>query len=139
MKARMLLSVIILLLVFSLSFAGDKITIEDTYGTWINSDYNEVYKPAKSIYHSDGTYELYSKVTDTKPAVTGKNTITDSWYDKEGNLLIKNIWVEVGSTGYGIIKCSDSGKVREYVWSGADYPDEVSPIAGNYWIQYRQE
>ena len=77
MNARMLILVIILLLLFSLSFAGDKITIEDTYGTWVNSDYNEVYKPAKSIYHSDGTYELYSKVTDTKPAVTGKNTITD--------------------------------------------------------------
>ena len=139
MNARMLILVIILLLLFSLSFAGDKITIEDTYGTWINSDYNEVYKPAKSIYHSDGTYELYSKVTDTKPAVTGKNTITDSWYDKEGNLLIKNIWVEVGSTGYGIIKCSDSGKVWEHVEISGDFPTEMDENHTQYHIYYRQE
>ena len=139
MKTRTLVLVIVTLFAVSVSFADDKITIEDTYGTWVNSDYNVVYKPAKSIYYSDGTYEIFSREIDTEPAITGKNTITDSWYDEEGNLWVKNTWVEVSSTGYGLFKFSDCGKVLEYVWSEVDYPDEVSPIAGNYWIQYRQE
>ena len=141
MKTRILLLVLMLLFGISVSFAGDKITIEDTYGTWINSDYNEKYGRAKEIHHPDGTSEWYGKITNTEPGYTLKYTITDSWYDKEGNLWITYTWfsIEEGTSGYIIHKFSDSGKVREKVSSSQDYPDEMSPIAGNYSILYRQE
>ena len=151
MKTRMLILVIILLFTVSVSFAGGKISIEDTYGTWVNADYNEKGQYVKEIDHPDGTYVLYLKLTDTEPTWIGEKTIIDSWYDKEGNLWIKCtiFWEEerssyereVGgqSTSYRLYKYSDSGKVRESVWSYQDYPDEMSPIGGNYAIHYRQE
>ncbi len=151
MKSRMLILVIILLFTVSVSFAGGKISIEDTYGTWVNADYNEKGQYVKEIDHPDGTYDLYLKLTDTEPTWIGEKTIIDSWYDKEGNLWIKwtIFWEEerssykqpVGSNpnSYGLFKFSDSGKVRESVRSNKDYPDEMSPIGGNYAIHYRQE
>jgi hypothetical protein len=148
MKTRTLIFVIVLLFALFVSFAGDKISIEDIYGTWVNSDYNENAYMGKAIEHPDGTYELFNKVTDTEPAWTRKEIITDSWYDKEGNLWISYTFEEIylytvvdlpDFSGYGLYKFSDSGKVRENVWAQADYPDEMSPIGGNYSIHYRQE
>ncbi len=80
----------------------------------------------------------------------GEKTIIGSWYDKEGNLWIKwtIFWEEERSSykepvggdlySYGLFKFSDSGKTRESVRSAQDYPDEMSLIAGNYAIHYRQ-
>jgi hypothetical protein len=45
----MLVLVIGLFLVESLSFAGDKISVNVIYGTWVNSDYNETGHYAKSL------------------------------------------------------------------------------------------
>jgi hypothetical protein len=151
MKARTLILVVILLLATFVLFAGKKISIEEAYGTWVNSDYNEKGQFAKEIDHPDGTYDLYQRLTDTEPTWIGEKTIKDSWYDKEGNLWIKwtIFWDEEkssykravggGGTYYGLFKFSDSGKVRESVRSAQDHPDEMSPIAGNYAIHYRQE
>ena len=78
----------------------------------------------------------------TKPSFTFSYTLSDSWYDNEGNFWIKYTFYsfeEDGYSGYIIFKFSDSGKVRESVWSGAKYPDEMSQIGGNYAIHYRQE
>jgi hypothetical protein len=143
--------VIVVLLAVSVSFAGDKISIDDIYGTWINADYNTKGQMAKVIEHPDGTYDRYLKVTDPEPTWIAEKTITGSWYDEEGNLWVKCTYFfeeerssyqrEEGGkiTYYGLYKFSDSGKVRESVWSVQDYPDEMSPIGGNYEIHYRQE
>jgi len=141
MKIRVLYLIIPMIFVLSISFAENKITVEDIFGTWINSDYNEKYGRAKEIHHPDGTSEWYSKETDTEHGYTLKYTITDIWYNEEGNLWIKSTFftIEDSSTGYIIFKFSDSGKVRESVWSEAKYPDEMSPIGGNYAIHYRHE
>jgi hypothetical protein len=142
MKTRVLSLVVTMIFVVSISFAEDKITIEDTYGTWINSDYNvKQYGRAKEINHPDGTAEWYYRVTDIEPGFTLKYTIKDSWYDKEGNFWIKCTFytIEENSTSYMLFKFSNSGKIRESVWSGVKYPDEMSPIGGNYRIHYRQE
>jgi len=141
MKSKTFMLVITLLLATSVSFAEEKIRIEDTYGTWVNSDYNEKYGWAKEIFHPDGTSEWYSKITDKKPSLTFSYTLSDSWYDNEGNFWIRYTFYtfeEDGYSGYKILKFSDSGKVRESVWSGVKYPDEMSPIGGNYAIHYRQ-
>ena len=81
---------IVLFLAVSLSFGEDKISIDDIYGTWVNPDYNEKGQYAKIINNPDGTYEWYSKDTDTEPAWTGQHTITDSWHDRKGNLWVKS-------------------------------------------------
>ncbi|HUT65974.1 MAG TPA: hypothetical protein VMZ05_07470 [Spirochaetota bacterium] len=150
MKTRTYLSIFILLVAVLVLFAGKKISIEDTYGTWVNADYNEKGQMAKEIDHPDGTYDRYPKLTDTEPTWIAEKTITGSWYDEEGNLWVKctyffeeersSFQYEEGSllTYYGVYKFSDSGKIRESVWSVQGYPDEMSPIAGNYAIHYRQ-
>jgi len=140
MKTRAFVLTIVLLIAVPLSFADDKISIDDIYGTWVNPDYNEKGQYAKWVDHPDGTYELYSVMDYPEPTYTGKETITGSWYDKEGNLWVRWTYLNtVGEFGYGLYKFSDSGKVRESVWSESDYPDEMSPIGGNYSIHYRQE
>jgi len=141
MKSVTLIFMIVLFFSISVSFAENKITTEDTYGTWINADYNEKYGRAKEIHHPEGISEWYSKVKDTKPAFTLNYTLTDSYYDDVGNLWMKYTFltIEDGSTGYIIFKFSESGKVRESVWMEARYPDEMSPIGGNYVIHYRKE
>jgi hypothetical protein len=141
MKTKKFALVIVLFLAVLLSFAEDRITIDDIYGAWVNPDYNEKAPAAKWISHEDGSFEIYNKITDNKPSWTGKESITGSWHDKEGNLWIQFIAVynEDGYTCYHLSKYSDSGKVWESVWTGARYPEEMSPIGGNYTIHYRQE
>ncbi len=93
---------------------------------------------AKAICNPDDTLEFYNKETDTEPAWTAKIPITESCNDSDGNLWIKTIavWNEDGSTYYFSSKYSNSGTVWEMVASGVDYPDELSPIAGNHLILY---
>ena len=132
--------IVILLFAVSLLFAEDAISIDDIYGTWVNADYNEKAPRAKWIRHNDGTLELYNKVNDNETSYTGKETMTGSWYDEEGNLWTQSItFFNDGSMSYLLSKYSDSGNVWELVWSEAKYPDEMSPIGGNYSIYYRQE
>ncbi len=140
MKSRMLILVIILLFTVSVSFAGGKISIEDTYGTWVNADYNEKGQFAKVINNPDGTYEMYNKDTDTEPVWKDKYTVTDSWHDRKGNLWVKSTFVNdvTGLTGYKLSKYSKDGTTWENVWSAGDYPAEMSPIAGTHSILYRQ-
>jgi hypothetical protein len=147
MKTRTFVLLIVLLLVVSLSFAEDKITIEDTYGTWVNSDYNFGMADAVIILNPDGTASGYGEETDTEPASTWIRTIEESWNDSEGNLWIKCISSSGETTGqkcldqvgYELNKFSNSGLVWECVWMVSGYPKEMSPVAGNYGIYYRQE
>ena len=142
MKARTFVLVILFCVAVSLSFAVDKISIDDVFGTWVNSDYNdELWKAGKKVTNPDGTDLAYGKETDTEPAWKTEFTIIDSWHDKEGNLFVKGTFVikEENKSGYYLDKLSNAGKVKETVWSQADYPDEVSPIGGIYEIYYRQE
>ena len=144
MKTRTVVLAIVLLIVVSPSFAEDKISIDDSYGTWVNSDYNEKGQDAKVVINPDGTVVSYAKETDKEPNWTGQFTITDSWHDNEGNLWINREGIAVKTYDipqyiYLLYKFSNDGTVCELVWSGVDYPTEMSPIGGNYEIHYRQE
>jgi len=143
MNARTLVFMVAIILAVPISFAEDKIEIEDTYGTWVNSDYNEKGQDAKVVINPDGTVVSYAKETDKEPKWTGQFTITDSWHDNEGNLWINREGIAVKTEQmsqyiYLLYKFSNDGTVCELVWSGADYPTEMSPIGGNYEIHYRQ-
>jgi hypothetical protein len=143
MKFKTLIIVIALLFAASVSFAGDKISIDDIYGTWINSEYKFGMYEAVIILNPDGTIVGYDKETDAEPEYTCQSTITDSWYDNEGNL-----WIKFDGPGVGVLnpnfylywlnKFSHDGTVWESVFSGVDYPTELSLIGGNYIIYYRQ-
>ncbi len=147
MKTRTLVLVFLImavLIIFGSCATGQKahvdkkMSIEDIYGTWISN----TARFAKVILYDDGTWELYEKATDTEPIYTAKMTITDSWYDQEGNLWVKMIIV--GKTGdtvhiaYDLDKFHKSGIVWESVWAENDYPDDLSTTAGKYNILYRQ-
>ncbi len=140
MKTRALILVVILIFATIVLFAGKKISIEETYGTWVNSDYNEKGQWAKIIINPDGTYALYNKDTDTEPAWPGKYTVTDSWHDRKGNLWVKSTFVNDidYASAYILEKISKDGLTMEWVWSMADYPTEMSPIGGTHAIRYRQ-
>jgi len=50
MKTRTVVLVIVLVLAASMSLAGKKISVDDLYGTWVNSDYNNhALNPGKQI------------------------------------------------------------------------------------------
>ena len=143
MKTILLVAVIILLFVVTISFAEDQIRIEDSYGTWVNPDYN-IANPAEVIIcKPDSTLSGYAKATDTDIDWTLQYTITDSWYDEEGNLFVKYEgaldFAQQSSHAYFLNKFSENGDVWEMVWSGVKYPSEVSLIGGSYSIYYRQE
>jgi hypothetical protein len=141
MKTKTLILVVVLFFAVSLLFAEDEISVNDIYGTWVNADYNQKSQYAKWINLPDGTYEVYNKIMGSEKDSSGKQTITDSWYDEEGNLWIQCIYErETDDTvAYVVYKLSDSGKIRETVWSKVDYPEEMSPIGGEYSLHYRQE
>lgn len=143
MKTKMFASIVILVLLFpiSVSFASDNIKIEDTYGTWVNTDYNTKVQFAKIICYADGAIAVYEKESDTEPKWIGKCVITNSWCDLNGNLWIKRE-VTYKLTGqivksYWLEKyCNDCTK-REYVWSNLVCPTELSQQKDKYAIHYR--
>ena len=137
---RTIVLIIILLLLTSLSFADARITAQDTYGTWSNSDYNVKAPYAKIIVNPDGSIKRFQTVTDTEPKCQGTYTVNDNWYDSTGNLWIKFDYKTTGGRTFHVLsKHSESGTVWEWVSSEIKYPTEMSPIAGNYAIYYRHE
>jgi len=141
MKSGKLIITIAFLFTVSLIYAEDKISIGDTYGTWLNADYNFSGQNAKILITPEGIVEEYNKDTDTEPIYRSQRTITASWHDSDGNLWMKCKLVELdmGEKRYELDKFSDFGKVWELVWRGSDFPDEMSPIGGSYEIHYRQD
>jgi hypothetical protein len=120
---------------------------EELFGTWINSDYDEVQISAKIIFDPNGVLRGFAIANTTKEWVNAKFTITDKWIDAEGNIWYK--WLRTKAKGlsmsvtgehYYLGKIRDSGRVLEISFSGYDYPPEVNPdsLKYNYFIYYRQ-
>jgi hypothetical protein len=120
---------------------------EELFGTWINTDYDEVQIAAKIIFDPNGVVRAYPTVSITKEWMIGKFTISDKWIDAEGNIWYK--WLRTEAKGmsmsdtsehYYLGKISDSGRVLELNYSGYDYPTEVNPdsLKYAYSIYYRQ-
>jgi len=161
MKTRTFVSILILVLAV-LIIAGSCATKkkayvakenEELYGNWVNSDYNDTTRAARHII-TDGLIQLHA--TDDSPRVAAINlyTITDKWYDSEGNIWYKAIITErakketlgtdsLSSTEpiYVLAKISNSGKILEVVKYSVDYPTEFDPdeLRYHYEILYRQE
>jgi hypothetical protein len=62
--------------------------IDQTYGTWINSDYNYSGQNAKIIITPEGIVEEYNMVTTKDLIYRSKRSITESWYDGVRNITL---------------------------------------------------
>jgi len=142
MKTRTLIIVIVLLLVVSVSFAEDKISIDPMVGTWINTDYDKIDKWGKFIIKPDFTIEAFDDPARKPLPATFTFTVNESWSDAEGNIYYK---VTIKRPGYGRItyelwKLHSSQTVFE--WMGGSYavehPKEIKPGHASYNIHYRQ-
>ena len=83
-QTRTLILSIILLSVVLVLVAGQKGTKEEIYGTWVNTEYNNLNNWVKVIFNPDGTWELYAHESYVEPGRTGMFTIVDKWSDSEG-------------------------------------------------------
>ena len=149
MKSVALVVVLILFFMAPLLFAEDvknaiseKEFFQVFSGTWVNEDYlGASDQRQKIINYSDGRWEEYNLITDDEYYHHGKYIMDDMWVDSNDD-----IWYQARSeclvhdTKYFVLgKISNFDTVWENVWSGVDYPSEVSLIGGNYRIYYRQE
>lgn len=128
-------------LVTCVSTPKTKFAIEDLAGTtWFNEEYAPSSGSDKATITADGMMKFYSSMIAAEPPWIEKYTITESWYDNKGDLWFKNIWEEMdtGDKFYVLSRISKSGTVWEGCWRGSDYPTELSPIEGTYFIYFRQ-
>jgi hypothetical protein len=158
MKTRTLVSIVILVLTVLIiigSCATSKKAYvakedEELYGTWVNPEYDNTSagEPGRMII-KNGTYEIYGLSNITRWLIQGEYTITDKWTDSDGNVwykyMVTKLWYQTGVTRtdplYGLAKISNSGRTLERVYSGIDYPRELSQVIleYTYQIHYRQE
>ena len=149
MKSMALIVVLVLFFMSSLIFAEDvknaiseKEFFQVFSDTWVNEDYlGTVYEKQKVINYSDGKWEEYNLIKDAQPYHYGIYTMDAIWVDSNDDIGYKaRRECLVHGTKYFILgKINNFSTVWEYVWSGVDYPNEVSLIGGNYMIYYRQE
>ncbi len=150
MKARMYVSISILVFVTLLVFGGcataKKVSKKDYRffsGTWINEEYNSHPFLARLVIRSNGTFDGYFRIADTEKAGIGHFIIVDKWTDSEGNIWYKtHVWpgviVEGKPSGYELDKFSNSGNVWEYISITGDFPAEIDENHVKYHLYYRQ-
>ena len=151
MKTRTVASILILVLavlIITGSCATDRKAYvakenEELYGNWFNSEYNDSIRAARHIINADGTIQLHT--TDDSPRVVAIHlyTITDKWYDSEGNIWYKQVWIyktayRTLDTIYEIVRISNSGKTLELIFSEYDFPKGITADHPHYRIYYRQ-
>jgi len=113
-------------------------------GTWINHEYDDVLElPAKIVLNSDGSYDLFENVDDTRRSWWGKRTILESWADSTGTYWYKatrdDNWTEA-VVYYELGKIDPTKAVWEFIDYSVGYPDEWEPdnMRYLYRIYYRQ-
>jgi hypothetical protein len=120
------------------------------FGTWINEEYE--YNNYKLIYNSDGKAFVYSKWAKV-PDYECRFTIEKTWTDEKGYTYYKTL--EIWSTipfddsrslnsdlgpwrSFAVHRINPSGDTKEIVSSADGYPEEFSPVSGDYGVHYRQ-
>ena len=154
MKTRTLISVLVLifavLIVLCSCVASRKTMIEsesiriNLTGTWINHEYDDTLElPAKIIFKSDGSCELFEIVDDTRRSWWGQITILESWTDSTGTYWYKATrdynWTDI-VTYYELGKIDTKKTIWEFIDYSKGVPDEWEPDNKLYIyrIYYRQ-
>jgi hypothetical protein len=149
MKVRMMIYMSILVLSATILIADDvtKETSGSPYGTWVNEKYKTF--GGRCTFNSDGTGSLYKQATDKNPIYECRIIIEDSWFDAEGHIYYKALFLfdtipydEPVRREPWLIRLNPSGDVLEKATYGSErlgYPEEVNPTSsGAYSIYYRQ-
>jgi beta-lactamase regulating signal transducer with metallopeptidase domain len=113
-------------------------------GTWINYEYDDMLDlPAKTILNSDGSFDFFEDVDDTRRSWWGQYTIIDSWMDSTGTYWyeakIDNNWTE-SVVYYELGKIDSTKSVWEFIDYSVSFPDKWEPdnMRYLYRIYYRQ-
>ena len=160
MNTKKIIAVIILVSIASVLFIGSrKATVEEIYGTWINTDYDGVEyitKSAKLIFDPDpnafgenlksdigepnGSIGWYYNTSDTNTGHESTFAIAKKWTDSE-----ENVWYKINYYDYKfytidflLVKISNSGNTLEQMFCGLRSYDEIDPNSNDYGIFYRQ-
>jgi len=139
----LILSLVVLIITGSYTMGQDVYVMkedEELFGTWINTDYDEIGKYSKIVFKPDGKAEYYDAST-YKDYDNGEFVIANKWTDSKGN-----IWYTMSEEiplymirYYSLYKLSNSGKTLQFIFNTRDYPTEIDPDDTRYSIYYRQE
>ena len=159
------ITIILLCTFFLLPTVAFTEEMQELWGTWINTDYDEIDNmSSKFVFDSnphafleydeyeetikqitgkelDGTYAQYWQTSDTEPWLVAKFSILDEWIDSDVAVIYKMKYFEYTMMGFGWshFRISPSGEVLERIHSIDWFPEEIDPTAFYYGIYYRQE
>jgi len=142
-----------LLTVLAASGQNKPVTVkpdDPLFGTWVNTEYEGAknYLAVKAVIFPECKEWDYIKMSDTEPLWEGRFTIVEAWIDEEGNHWYKTKggsdyypWPskEPQFKGFGLTRINAAGTIMEGVSRESGYPEEISELAGQYAIYYKQQ
>ena len=150
MKARKIVSIIILVLAFTIisevhatgNSSYKRTFRKDFKGTWINPEYSKYSELpyAKLTVISDSEMECY-QTESSEWASTTMLRIDDRWVDSQEYYTYYKVFIEMtaGFIRHELWRIDDSKNILEINWFRSSYPDDIDPKSGYYLIYYRQE
>jgi hypothetical protein len=140
---KLLFLIFSLLLMFIFLGAGRKASVEDLYGTWVNSEYEELRSnrhPSVLEMSENGIFTDYVQLKNTRWIFTGYFDIDEYWQNRDGTIGYR-IAVRYPGTEpmYTLRRLSRDGSVLELNWSTESYPDRIDTEDEGYRIYYRQK
>jgi hypothetical protein len=131
--------------VIFISASCDNSVTPSIVGTWVNSDYDGGVgdNTGKAVIaHVDGdnyTWAGYINHDDTVPEYIVPFTVTNESTDSEGNLIIQSLsYPGDPPIMYSLSKIHADNQTMEGNVSDVDYPSEINPAGGDYFIMYRR-
>ena len=104
--------------------------------TWFNLKYIEGKFPQKVMFHYDGTFATYKKMTSPTILARGTYQIVRKWSDSEGCIWYKIITDDsVHGKRYQLARISQNGRKLEFICQQDNYPSEINtdaPLYCNY-------
>jgi hypothetical protein len=131
------------LMIFVFLGAGRKATVDDLYGTWVNSEYEELRSnrhPSVLEMSENGIFTDYVQLKNTRWIFTGQFDIDESWQNRDGTIGYRIAVRYPGTeTMYTLRRLSRDGSVLELNWGAEAYPDTINTEDEGYRIYYRQK
>jgi hypothetical protein len=119
----------------------DEELIEAYTGTWILNPEWGVYKPKRILY--PGKWVDYATIESKKPYCYGDIELMQKWTNSKGDIFFEyKFECNHGTTGYELVRISDSGNTMELLYTkGEKRVEEWDPdnLHYTYLIYYRQE
>jgi hypothetical protein len=119
-------------------------SVEEIYGRWINTAYDEdhLYSCAKIVVNQTEICVYYNSSSPEYSYIGRQGTyvITDSWSDNKGNSWYRVCWSNLNGDLYQLWKISNSGTTLELTSRAFEYPIEIetNSYRVTYRIYYRQ-